>query len=259
MADILWQVEAGIGKLTLNRVARKNAVSQAMWLEISRLVTETNNDPSVRVVILCSASNEIFSAGADLDEFEQTAQDATFREENRKSISDACQAIRLCHKPTIAVLQGAAIGGGAALAFACDMRFGDYTASFLLPPAKLGLIYPLQETARIIDLVGPSVARDMLFTGRPIKSDEAQHNGLINHLFATEKLWPQVLSEAQKIAQNSGDSIAAMKEVIRRVLAGQRLEDEESAALFHAAYASDDFQEGIRAFRERRAPNFKKT
>ncbi len=246
-----------VGVIYLNRPDRKNAISYDMWIKFANLMQDIETDDQIRVVQIRSTSPEIFTAGADIEEFEQTAHDTEFREKSRLSISEACRLLRESSKPSIAVIQGGAYGGGAALALSCDMRYGDYTTSFAFPPAKLGLIYPLQETARILDLAGPAMAKELLFTGRTVRADEAQHIGLVNQLFTADQLGSQVDSITNMIANNAQASIRGMKEVIRLINRGQREEDAISAEIFNAAYRSADFAEGAAAFREKRKPKFK--
>lgn len=245
-----------IAWLTLNRPARKNALNKEMWQAIPALVAEADADPEIRVVILRSAVAGIFCAGADISEFEEFITDETARDQNRQALRNACQALENCSKPTLAMIQGACVGGGCILALCCDMRFGDETSRYGITPAKLGLVYGLSDTRRLLDLVGPAAARDILFSARILSADKALQIGLINELYAAEELEREVRAYAEILCGNSPHSLKEIKKMITRIGAGVREDDDLSEKTFNEAFDGPDHKEGVRAFLSKRRPNY---
>lgn len=246
-----------IGRLVLNRPEKRNAMSEAMWRLIPEAVAALETDRAVRVIIVASASEKAFSAGADISELEAIAADPSRQESNRLAIRNAQRTLARAIKPTIAEIRGACMGGGCGLAIHCDIRFAAHTARFGITPVKLGLVYPLNDTAQLMQLVGPAKAKSMLFTGRVVSAEEALTIGLVDELYAAEDLTEKTRSFAQQIAQVSQYSVRGIKETIRRIQDGQLDDDEETAAMFRDAHTGEDAAEGVRAFLEKRVPRFR--
>jgi enoyl-CoA hydratase/carnithine racemase len=152
--------------------------------------------------------------------------------------------------PTIAWVEGDAVGGGCGLALACDLRIATPSARFGITPSKLGIVYPLHDVKLLIDLVGPGQAKRMLFSGQLLDADEAHRIGLVELLAGG----PSCIKDA--IVAASRHSTKAAKGFVRRVLDGQTADDAETLAIFAAAFAGQDFAEGAAAFVERRKPQF---
>lgn len=245
-----------IGKIILNRPDKRNAMSEAMWAAIPGAVQLLDDDPDVRVIVVTSYDDKAFSAGADIGELEAIAGDAKRRESNQIAIRDAQQSLARAKKPTIAQIWGACVGGGCGLAVHCDFRFAASTARLAITPAKLGIVYPLSDTKQLVDLVGPATAKTILFTGRMFTAEEAHTIGLVDGVYAASALEDYVLEFAQQIAGNSQYSVQHMKAFVQRVLDGQVSESEETSAIFREAQEGEDAAEGIRAFLEKRTPNF---
>jgi len=248
--------EGSVGKIILNRPDKRNAMSEAMWAAIPEAVASLDADPAVRAIIVTSSSEAAFSAGADIGELEAIAGDPERQESNRLSIRAAQRSLARAKKPTIAQIWGACIGGGCGLAIHCDFRFAATTARFAITPAKLGIIYPLSDTKQLVDLVGPSNAKSILFTGRMFNAEEAVTIGLVDHVYAGSALADYVAEFAEQISQASQYSVQNMKVFIQRVLDGQTDEDNETAAIFNLAQAGEDAAEGVRAFLEKRKATF---
>jgi enoyl-CoA hydratase/carnithine racemase len=159
--------------------------------------------------------------------------------------------------PTIAVIRGACTGGGCGLALACDLRLAADDSFFAIPPARLGLVYALDDTRRLVDLVGPARAKEILFTGRRIAAREALDLGLVNEVVPAADLEARALELAAVIAGNAGNSIAAAKHVVNLIMDGTRAETPATRAMFDEAFNSAEFAEGARAFLEKRAPRFR--
>ena len=246
----------GIAIIRINRADRKNAFNLAMWKSLADTVDRVEGDDAVRVVIIASGVDNVFSAGADLEEFERVSKDPEWREENRKALGNAIGKIMNLSKPSIAMIDGAAYGAGCGVALAADIRLASPRAKFCIPPAKLGLVYPLTETKRLVDLVGPARAKEMIYTADVFSAKDAQAMGLVNRV-VDGNLPMATMEMAQKISENSTHSLTEGKKMIRRVLDGQRIEDEETIAVFLDTYDGDDFAEGAAAFLEKRKPDFK--
>jgi enoyl-CoA hydratase/carnithine racemase len=159
-------------------------------------------------------------------------------------------------KPSLAMISGACIGGGCALALGCDLRFADASARFGVTPARLGLAYTLADTKRLTDAVGYEAALDLLYSARLIDADEALRIGLVGRVTAPAELEAAVKAWAARAAANAATSLAAIKAVVTRVRQGASADDAVTRALFTDAFASADFAEGRRAFVEKRRPDF---
>lgn len=254
--SIYVEVEGSIGSLVLNRARKRNAMSEAMWSALPKALEVLDHDTRVRVIIVRSSSPEAFSAGADIAELEVIAKDPARQESNRIAIREAQRALARTKKPTIAQISGSCMGGGCGLAIHCDMRFAAHGARFGITPAKLGLIYPLNDTKQLMDLIGPAKAKSMLFTGRVLDAEEALSIGLIDELYGAGELEQKTLSFAQQIASVSQYSVRSIKTIIRRILDGQVDDDAATAEMFRAAHEGVDAAEGVRAFLEKRAASF---
>ncbi|WP_417460203.1 enoyl-CoA hydratase/isomerase family protein [Kordiimonas sp.] len=253
---IYVDVDGSIGSLVLNRANKRNAMSEAMWTALPKALDVLDHDKRVRVIIIRSSSQQAFSAGADIAELEVIARDPLRQESNRIAIREAQRALARTEKPTIAQISGSCMGGGCGLAIHCDMRFAAHGARFGITPAKLGLIYPLNDTKQLMDLVGPAKAKSMLFTGRVLDAEEALSIGLIDELYSAEELNQKTISFAQQIAGVSQYSVRGIKNLIRRVLDGQVDDDDITAEMFRAAHEGADAAEGVRAFLEKRPAGF---
>ncbi len=150
----------------LNRPERRNALNAAMWAAIPPLMKSLDEHGDVRVIVIAGAGADAFAAGADISEFGATRGDAAAAQSYEALNGDAFASIRQAEKPVIAMIRGFCIGGGLALALACDLRIADSSAVFALPPARLGLAYPLDGLSDLVAAVGAAAAKDMIFTAR---------------------------------------------------------------------------------------------
>ena len=249
-------IEHHIAWLIIDRPDKKNALNKDMWQKIAALVTQAENDPQVKILILRSAVENIFCAGADISEFELFMNDREARDQNRKAIRAACTALEDCSKPTIAMINGACVGGGCILALCCDMRFGDPTSRYGITPAKLGLVYGLSDTRRLMALVGPAHTSDILFSARLINADKALQIGLINDIFPVSELEQNVRDYAALLLANSPYSLQEIKKLIHRIETGVRDDDDLSEESFMEAFDGNDHREGVEAFLMKRKPDY---
>lgn len=240
--------------LTLNQPGRKNAVSQAMWRALPDALAAVEHSPAK--VLVVTGADGVFSAGADISEFERVWADAESAASYAQIIAKAVNALAVFPKPTLAAIQGPCVGGGMALALACDLRLADSTARFGITPAKLGLVYSLEDTKRLVDAVGPAHAKDILFTGRILKADDARAIGLLNAVIAPDAFEAAIDAKIDEIAEASQWSTRGIKAMLGLILAGQTRDDARTRAAFLEATQAADFQEGRAAFLEKRKPNF---
>jgi enoyl-CoA hydratase/carnithine racemase len=245
-----------VGRLLIDRASKRNSFDQAMWEGLPVLLGEAMGDPAVQVLILQAAEPGAFSAGADIGEFGAHADDQAWRDANQAAIRRAQHELARADKPTIALVDGACVGGGCGLAIACDLRVAGPGARFGITPARLGLVYSLHDTKLLVDLVGPAQAKRILFTGDLIDAAEAARIGLVDIIADDPAAAAHEL--AQAIAAASPHSVRASKRMIRRILDGQAEDDADTIAQFNAAYDGEDYREGVAAFLAKRAPQFRR-
>jgi len=252
---IIIEKKGGVATILLNRPKKRNALSLSMWSRIIDLVKEAEEDNDIKVIVL-TGEGKAFAAGADIDEFESVFSDPASAKRTAGVTYDSQKQLSRCSKPTIAMIRGACVGGGCGLALHCDLRIADTTARFGITPGKLGLVYSLQDTKRLLEAVGPSKAKEILYTGKIIDASEALSIGLIDHLVEPELLTEAVWTLADEIGAASQFSVRATKKILQMILDGTKDDTEETRRLFVDAYAGDDFKEGYQAFKQKRAPKF---
>ncbi len=246
------------GWITLNRPARRNALDAAMWRAIPSAVRLLTDDRDVRVIALTGAGSEAFAAGADISEFAGARDDARAAALYEEMNLAAFRALQDTPKPVVAVIRGFCIGGGLALALACDIRIAHDGAQFALPPAKLGLAYPAAGIASLLSAVSAAAARDLIFTARRIDAREALRIGLVNRIATADTFEAAARDLIDTLAANAPLTIAAAKRAIAALQPG--LTDaarDEIAALAARCFDSADYREGRAAFLERRSPVFR--
>jgi enoyl-CoA hydratase/carnithine racemase len=212
-------------------------------------------DDTVRVFVV-RAAGEAFAAGTDIRQFTEFASgaDGIAYERRLDAVIDRLERVSV---PTIAQVHGAAAGGGCAIALTCDLRVCTPAARFGVPIARtLGNCLSAANLARLVDLVGPARAKDLLFTGRLLDAAEAASLGLVTRIVEPGEIDNAVRDLAQAIAANAPLTIHATKEVIRRIAVRRRLDAPEADDIIAACYASQDFREGVAAFLEKRRPHF---
>ncbi|AZU03241.1 enoyl-CoA hydratase/isomerase [Glycocaulis alkaliphilus] len=254
---IRLEVRGATAHLILNRRDKRNALNGAMWGAIPVLLERALTHDGVRLLVV-SGSGGSFAAGADISEFEEVYATPERAEAYSRSIAAALDTLAAFPRPTLAMIEGACVGGGCGLALACDLRFAAEGSRFGITPGKLGLVYTLNDTARLIRAVGVPVAKDILFSGRLLDAGEALSTGLINRLVPADRLAGEVEAYASLLKATSPSSARITKQLIALVEAGQAEDDDATRALFLEAFSSADFQEGYRAFLEKRMPEFGK-
>lgn len=244
-----------IGELIIAQPKRRNALNAEMWAALPGLMEEAANTPGIKVLIV-RGEGDHFAAGADISEFETLYATRETAKEISDHIAAGFDAIANFPLPTVAMIRGACVGGGCGLALSCDVRFADNTGVFGITPSKLGLVYPFSDVQRLIETVGIPNAKDLLFSARKINAKQARKMGLIKLRFKPDDLQAEVMAYCESIAALSSQSAKVMKQMIAAYQSGQRGENAQSLDWFLDGFSSDDFQEGYRAFLEKRKPEF---
>jgi enoyl-CoA hydratase/carnithine racemase len=254
--DLTFDISGSIATLTLNRPHVRNAISFDMYKHLPLLLSKVEANEDVKVLVLRGAGNEAFAAGADIKEFRTLRADGAGARMYNEAVASAEHAISGLSKPTIAMVHGFCIGGGCGLALACDFRMADTKSAFGITPARLGLVYSLESTKRLIDVVGPAEASFILFSGRHVDADRALRTGLANELHEPEDLAPATYVLASEIGQRAPISLRRTKEIIRLIELGQARDDAHTINLRNGSFDSLDYSEGVAAFLEKRPAKF---
>ena len=253
--EIRTERRGGALWITVDRPSARNAMTFAMYDRIAALCRDANADRSVRAIVLTGA-NDAFVAGTDIAQFADftTAAQALEYEHRMDAWLGAIEDVRV---PTIAALRGPVVGGGLAMAAACDLRVAAPSARFGVPVARtLGNCFSAANLARLAALVGIGRVKELVLTAKLIDAAEARAIGLVSEVVATEDaLVARVDELAAQLASYAPLTLRATKEMLRRIR--QRMLPDESADLVALCYTSADFREGVRAFIERRPPVWK--
>jgi enoyl-CoA hydratase len=255
---ILASREGPVGFLVFNNPERRNAVSLDMWQRAGEVIAGFAQDDDVRVIVLAGAGDKSFVSGADISKFEDERANAEAQEKYAKTSSGMRALLRGTGKPTIAMIRGYCIGGGMSLALSCDLRICSDDAQFGIPAARLGIGYGMEGLRRLVELVGPSAAKEFIYTARRYTAAEALRMGIVNQVLPAQSLDAAVREIAGNIAVNAPLSILTAKRVIDELMKDPAERDLALCEdLVKRCGASEDFIEGRRAFMEKRKPVFK--
>jgi len=256
MSTIDYDCIADIATLTLNNPGKLNAINLGMWQQLAEKMAKISVDRSIRCVVLRGAGEDAFAAGGDLEEF--VTDRATLEQalHYHGQVALALQAIDQCPHPTVALIQGACIGGGLEIAGVCDFRICGESARFGAPINRLGFsMYP-GEMEGLLRLAGPAVMKEILLEGRILSSAEAYAKGLVTRVVGDAQTAEEAYATARRICSGAPLVAGWHKQWIRRLLDGKPLSDDEKIASF-AFLETEDYKEGLAAFLEKRQPNFK--
>lgn len=244
-----WHLEisGAVARLSLNRPKARNAINLAMWEKLPGLVAEIAAHDDCRLLVLRGIGGT-FSSGGDIEEFNAGATQPALAQEIHARMQAALSALEACRLPSIAALEGAAIGAGLALAVCCDLRIAAPGTRLAITPAKLGLLYAFADLVRLEALIGPAKAKLLLYTARPVCAQTALAWGLIDELAAPSLDAALGALEAELLARSAATH-KGLKQLFSLHASGQREESAASRALFADAFRSEDFQEGYRAFK----------
>lgn len=255
---LIAEADGSTGWITFNNPDKLNALSLDMWEALPGALAAFEEDSAVRVIVLRGAGEKAFISGADISEFETARSGAEAVAQYDELAEGTTRRLRDCAKPTIAMIRGYCIGGGLGLAMACDMRIAADDARFAIPAAKLGLGYRVDSLRMLVGLVGPAFTREILATARQFDAGEAAGMGLANRVVAVDQLEGYVAEYCRRISENAPLTIAAARTAIRDITDnGLALDRAALDALVDDCFASDDYAEGRKAFKEKRKPEFK--
>ncbi|RJE83425.1 enoyl-CoA hydratase [Paracoccus onubensis] len=251
---IIVEIEDQIALIRLNRPEALNALNSKLVDELSRALTEADQNDKVRCIVL-TGNEKAFAAGADIKEMSEKSFVDVYGEDLFGAKIEAIQRVR---KPMIAAVSGYALGGGCELAMMCDFIICGENAKFGQPEINLGVVAGIGGTQRLTRFVGKSKAMDMNLTGRFMDAAEAERSGLVSRVVPTPKVIPEAMSAARKIAEKSAVTAKAVKESVNRsyeVSLREGLLFERRS--FHSMFATEDQKEGMAAFIEKREPQFR--
>jgi enoyl-CoA hydratase/carnithine racemase len=258
-AELVIERQPPLAYVVVNRPQAHNALNAAVWAGLADAGQALAGEPDIRVIILRGAGERAFISGADIGEFRGLRQSASANAEYDRRSAAAWLALSGAPQPVIAMINGLCFGGGVAVALACDLRFAADHARFAVPAVRLGLSYPLEGgIERLVQVVGPTHAADILLSGRVLDAGEAMHIGLVNRVVAAADLERVTREYALAMAEGAPLTLAAHKRAIQECL---RPADRRDVAGLRDAmrrcFDSEDYQEGIAAFLDKRPPRFR--
>lgn len=254
--EILVEKEGSVVTVTLNRPAKRNAVSLAMWRRLADIFTELPRDPSARAVIVTGAGGH-FCAGADISEFPRVRANAAMGKAYEEIADGAVRAVRDCPLPVVAAVSGYGMGGGCGLALACDFRFGDKTTRMGIPAARLGIVYGTLDCSLLLRQVGLANAKRVLFSGQAFDAADCCEIGLLDSVAEDGSALDAARAFVDRLKSNAPLSIAGAKLVLQALASGTaEAKAHEIEAVVTGAMDSADYREGAAAFAAKRAPQF---
>jgi enoyl-CoA hydratase/carnithine racemase len=245
--DLVW--------IVIDRAESRNALALQTWSELEKAAKRAGASEA-KVVVVRGAGEEAFVSGADIREFPRFRANPEQAEHYDRVSQSALAALSALDKPVIAMIQGLCYGGGCALALACDLRFASERARFCIPAVRLGLAYPLRYgIAPLVATVGSGWAADLLLSGRVFDAAEALRMGFVHRVFPQAELVARTEEYARLLSQAAPLTLAAHKAAIRALALGEDLARVQEK--ISRCFASEDYQEGVQAFLEKRPPRFR--
>lgn len=253
--DILQSREGDVATVTLFNPERLNAINAAMWQRLSAVMANLSADDSLRCVVI-RGEGKAFAAGGDIEEF-LTLRDTFARAQDYHGrVAEALNGIVACRHPTVALIEGACVGGGLEIAACCDLRIAGEAAKFGAPIMRLGFNMAPSELVGLVALVGPAVSLEILLEGRLLPAREAYEKGLLTRVVEDERVVAEAYATAKRIAAGAPLAARAHKRLVRRLMADVRALDAAELRESFAFLDSADYQEGLTAFLEKRPPRF---
>ena len=250
--------EGPIAWMTFSNLERHNAVSYEMWCEVPQAIAQFDASPEIRAIVLTGDGEKAFVSGADISEFEKRRESLDASTVYNEAVDAAYAAVLAAKKPTLARIRGICMGGGLYLAASCDLRICNDKARFAMPAAKLGLGIRYESIRRLMEVLPAAHAADIVFTGRGFDGQEALRLGFVNRSVPDEDLDDIVNQYLEWLGQAAPLTVKAAKAAMRAWSAGEA--DDAIAAvrdMTDRCFASADYQEGRKAFAEKRKPQFR--
>jgi enoyl-CoA hydratase/carnithine racemase len=255
---LVVEKRGAIGWIIFDQPARKNAINGAMWRGIPPAMARFDADEEVRCVVFRGAGTEAFAAGADISEFEKNRAQRSAVSEYDGLLDRVLHAIQDSPKPSVAMIYGHCLGGGVEVALACDLRYCGQSAQFAIPAAKLGLAYNIEGHKRLVETVGHAHAREIMFLGRRYSADEALSMGLVHKICPDPQLEGFIEETTKTLAKNAPLAIANSKTIIEEYVKSEGSPDvARMRSAIERCARSADYEEGRKAFMEKRKPQFK--
>lgn len=252
--EIRLSVEPPIGWLVIDRPQTRGALTHDMWRRLPALLRSLAETPEVRVAIVRGTEGN-FIAGADIGEFRRMRANPDLARQYDEGANETLAVLSDLPVPSIAMIEGACMGGGCLIAFGCDLRLAAQGSRMGIPAGRLGLAYPYEGLERLVTLLGEARALELILTGRSFDGREAERKGLVHACYPDDELEAETRSVARDVAANAPLALRYARLAARRALPA-RLGRADIAALADACFASSDYEEGIAAFLEKRRPRF---
>ncbi|MCH7930492.1 MAG: enoyl-CoA hydratase/isomerase family protein [Proteobacteria bacterium] len=252
---ILVERDGAIATVILNRPEKLNALTRAMWRRLGEIIESLSADDDLRCVVLRGAGGKAFAAGADIGEFETERANRERAGVYAAEVGRAIASIQACRHPTLALIEGACVGGGLEVAAFCDMRICGESSSFGVPIKRLGLVVGYEELRGLIALVGRAATLEILLEGRVFGADEALRMGLVNRVVPDGEVEEEAYATARRIAEGAPLVARWHKRFVKRLDDPAPLTDAELEETL-ACYDTDDFRRGYQAFLAKKKPDF---
>jgi enoyl-CoA hydratase len=252
---VLVARDGAIATVTLNNPGRLNALNKSMWQRLGEIMRELSHDDALRCVVLRGAGDKAFAAGADIAEFATERADSKQAKPYGDLIHQTMQAVAGCRHPTVALIQGACVGGGLEIAAMCDMRICGTSSRFGVPINRLGLTMAYGELQGLLALAGRAVTLEILLEGRVFDAAEALHKRLVNRVVPDDKVEEEAYAAAARIAAGAPLVARWHKQFIARLSVKATLAPSEWDEGF-ACFDTEDYKTGVAAFLAKRKPQF---
>ena len=256
MALVERTMSGKTGILRLNRDDKRNCLNRELMGELGAGLDTLVADGALCIILRAAPGAKVWSAGHDINEIPEPRRDPLGYFD---ALETLLRKVQDCPVPVIALVEGSVWGGACDLCCSCDMIVAARGATFAMTPAKIGIPYNASGVVHFTNLIGVNKAKEMFFTAQPIKAEDAWNNGLVNHVVAPEEIEAFTMSIAEAIAGNAPLAVRSIKAEFRLLTRGHHIDAEtaeEIQAIRRRVYDSEDYAEGLRAFKEKRPPRF---
>lgn len=248
MSTVDLALDGKVATLLINRADKRNALTQQMWQQLSDHCDTLLHEVKPKLLLLRAAGGKAFSAGADIEELQHNLLDQAWLNHNNQMVQQAQLKLQRLPFSTLAVIEGVCVGGGLGLALCCDFRLATEDARFAITPAKLGLLYSIEDTRRLVKLVGEARAKWLLYTGELQDAATAAEWGLVHQLCAAEQLDPLLAQWQEKLLAVSLISVSGIKQTIAHINDDPVSDEASVRPLFDQAFLQPDFKQAAAAF-----------